>query len=76
MKKEEPPKETPKQKLQKQPLFEDGSLESKVIFPTKINAGKVGRVEIGQLTAPKRIRGNDRCPCGSNKKYKHCCMNG
>ncbi len=22
-----------------------------------------------------RIRRNDPCPCGSGKKYKHCCMN-
>lgn len=23
---------------------------------------------------PKKIRRNDPCPCGSGKKYKHCCM--
>jgi preprotein translocase subunit SecA len=25
-------------------------------------------------TEPK-IGRNDRCPCGSGKKYKHCCVN-
>ena len=23
----------------------------------------------------KKIYRNDPCPCGSGKKYKHCCMN-
>ncbi len=23
----------------------------------------------------KKIGRNDPCPCGSGKKYKHCCMN-
>jgi SEC-C motif len=22
-----------------------------------------------------KIGRNDKCPCGSNKKYKHCCLN-
>jgi len=22
----------------------------------------------------KKIRRNDRCPCGSGLKYKHCCL--
>jgi uncharacterized protein YecA (UPF0149 family) len=25
-------------------------------------------------TRVKRARRNDPCPCGSGKKYKHCCM--
>jgi len=25
------------------------------------------------ITAPK-VRRNDKCPCGSGKKYKKCCM--
>lgn len=24
-------------------------------------------------TAPKKVGRNDPCPCGSGKKYKHCC---
>lgn len=23
---------------------------------------------------PNRPRRNDKCPCGSGKKYKHCCL--
>ena len=26
------------------------------------------------ITGNKRIRRNAPCPCGSGKKYKHCCM--
>ncbi len=26
-------------------------------------------------TKEKKIYPNDPCPCGSGKKYKHCCMN-
>tara|TARA_Y100000590_G_C15079963_1_gene773467 strand:- start:85 stop:354 length:270 start_codon:yes stop_codon:yes gene_type:complete len=22
------------------------------------------------------VKRNDKCPCGSGKKYKHCCQNG
>ena len=25
------------------------------------------------ITTPKKIGRNDPCPCGSGKKYKHCC---
>jgi uncharacterized protein YecA (UPF0149 family) len=25
-------------------------------------------------TRPNRIGRNDSCPCGSGKKFKHCCM--
>jgi hypothetical protein len=28
------------------------------------------------LHAPTRIGRNDPCPCGSGKKYKHCCLPG
>ena len=31
---------------------------------------KSGTVRVG-----KKIGRNDPCPCGSGKKYKHCCMN-
>ena len=26
-----------------------------------------------KLTENKKVGRNDKCPCGSNKKYKHCC---
>lgn len=35
-------------------------------------------VDAEQLTPrakqQKRVGRNDRCPCGSGKKFKHCCM--
>jgi uncharacterized protein YchJ len=27
----------------------------------------------GTIVKPKKIGRNDPCPCGSGKKYKHCC---
>ena len=27
----------------------------------------------GTIRKPKKIGRNDPCPCGSGKKYKHCC---
>lgn len=27
-------------------------------------------------TVEKKPGRNDQCPCGSGKKYKHCCLNG
>ena len=27
------------------------------------------------MTIFMEIKRNDRCPCGSGKKYKKCCMN-
>jgi len=27
------------------------------------------------IASPQKIGRNDRCPCGSGKKYKHCCLN-
>ena len=29
--------------------------------------------ESGTVRKPKKIGRNDPCPCGSGKKYKHCC---
>lgn len=62
--------ETPK--VKEVPLFEEGSLESKVVLSTKITAG-LGRARISRLSAGVTIRGNAPCPCGSGKKYKRCC---
>jgi hypothetical protein len=27
-----------------------------------------------QWTSEKKVRPNEKCPCGSGKKYKKCCM--
>lgn len=29
----------------------------------------------GTIRVGKKVGRNDPCPCGSGKKYKHCCMN-
>jgi uncharacterized protein YecA (UPF0149 family) len=64
--------EAPKEPKKEVPLFEDGSLESKVVLSTKTPAG-IGRAYISRLSAGKVIRGNATCPCGSGKKFKKCC---
>ncbi|MCS7160100.1 MAG: SEC-C metal-binding domain-containing protein, partial [Gemmatales bacterium] len=40
---------------------------------TNSQQGEVKRIEPIRITAPRAGR-NDPCPCGSGKKYKHCCM--
>jgi preprotein translocase subunit SecA len=35
--------------------------------------GEVKKTEPIRNTAP-RVGRNDPCPCGSGKKYKHCCL--
>lgn len=59
-------------KVKEVPLFEEGSLESKVVLSTKITVD-LGGARISRLSAGVTIRGNAKCPCGSSKKYKHCC---
>ena len=39
--------------------------ERKVLYKEQKNAGTIRK--------PKKIGRNDPCPCGSGKKYKHCC---
>jgi hypothetical protein len=42
-------------------------------------AGKSARTNLPRAGAPAvalRAARNDRCPCGSNKKYKQCCLPG
>lgn len=40
---------------------------------TNSQQGEVRRIEPIRITTP-RVGRNDPCPCGSGKKYKHCCM--
>ena len=35
--------------------------------------GKQVRMQTG--TRPRKIGRNETCPCGSGRKYKHCCLN-
>ena len=50
------------------------------LFPLLIAAGLSGRAWAWALglrfplkTRPQVVRRNDPCPCGSGRKYKHCC---
>jgi preprotein translocase subunit SecA len=42
---------------------------------TKAGVGSQGnkRPKVGAAVAGKKVGRNDPCPCGSGKKYKHCC---
>ena len=48
--------------------FTDRELGKEKIIPSEI-----GLPEISNQVAKKKIGRNDPCPCGSGKKYKHCC---
>ena len=39
----------------------------------KANLGSKGNDKLAKPTGSKKIGRNDPCPCGSGKKYKHCC---
>lgn len=61
-----------------QPFFSDGNFYER--YPSeKIKAvGSVineGFEHEPYVNKTKKISRNDPCPCGSGKKYKHCCMN-
>jgi peptide deformylase len=38
--------------------------------------GMAERIEESEFLEPKQldVQRNDKCPCGSGKKYKHCCL--
>ena len=36
--------------------------------------GREARADSPSSRKPNRIGRNDPCPCGSGKKFKHCCM--
>jgi preprotein translocase subunit SecA len=48
--------------------------DRKVSTPISKVAGEAGRpVKVAPRVSGKKIGRNDPCPCGSGKKYKHCC---
>jgi hypothetical protein len=67
-----PPQETLHKSAQSDPLAEPyrepaaAFYRSRPLFPKQVPA---------PAPAPKTGR-NDPCPCGSQKKFKHCCLNG
>jgi hypothetical protein len=42
-------------------------------YQNKVSAGLAGHAHPPQRLGAIRIGRNDPCPCGSGKKYKHCC---
>jgi len=49
-------------------------LEAKVAEQERLVARKPPPRPMPGSTRPTRIGRNDPCPCGSGKKFKHCCM--
>ena len=39
----------------------------------QVTAGRAGGKTLPQKVAGKKVGRNEPCPCGSGKKYKHCC---
>jgi uncharacterized protein YecA (UPF0149 family) len=49
-------------------------LEAEVAETKRLLARKPSSLPMPGSTRPNRIGRNDPCPCGSGKKFKHCCM--
>ena len=50
-----------------------------MMTPTQRKAQKLGGVQTGKsqpIRKGPKVGRNDPCPCGSGKKYKHCCGKG
>ena len=45
-----------------------------VAKPVAENLGGDGTVQKKPVVKSERVGRNDPCPCGSGKKYKHCCL--
>ncbi len=57
-------------------LENDDTLTDKDIGDIKENIKRIKewKTELGQSKI-RKIKRNERCPCGSGKKYKNCCLN-
>ena len=61
-----------------QPYFYDGQFYEQYPEEKILAMGSVihkGLESKPYTRSTKKIGRNDPCPCGSGKKYKHCCMN-
>ena len=47
---------------------------TQVAKPTAENLGGDGTVQKKPVVKGEKVGRNDPCPCGSGKKYKHCCL--
>jgi hypothetical protein len=54
--------------------LEKKRLEAEVAEKKRLLARKPSPRPMPGSTRPNRIGRNDPCPCGSGKKFKHCCM--
>lgn len=61
------------------PTFDDGLQLRHLILQTLYNRREINRAlsQISSLIAAHRpkLGRNDPCPCGSGRKFKHCCLN-
>jgi uncharacterized protein YecA (UPF0149 family) len=55
------------------PFFERSSKRRKG-FPSETQVKRGVRIVRGFKELVEKLGRNDPCPCGSNKKFKHCCM--
>ena len=54
--------------------LEKKNLETEIAEKKRLLARKPSPRPMPGPTKPSRIGRNDPCPCGSGKKFKHCCM--
>ncbi len=56
-------------------VFPQSQIErTQVAKPTAENLGGDGTIKKKPVARENKIGRNDPCPCGSGKKYKHCCL--
>lgn len=56
-------------------IYDHGRVLIDVIEEEEIDRSLVAQVPfVGQRLAPKKVRPNEPCPCGSGKKFKKCCQ--
>jgi uncharacterized protein YecA (UPF0149 family) len=55
------------------PFFERTSKRRKG-FPSETQVKRGVRIVRGEKELIEKLGRNDPCPCGSNRKFKHCCM--
>jgi hypothetical protein len=54
--------------------LEQKRLQAEIADKERLLARKLSQRPMPGSTRPSRIGRNDPCPCGSGKKFKHCCM--
>jgi len=70
IKRQEAPRPTPQPT---QVTAQPAPVTTQVTAPTAAGAAIGGKVSKRVKAGGKKVGRNDPCPCGSGKKYKHCC---